>query len=196
MAYVDSKLVELRSASIAGLQSGQSPDEHDPTSGSGGLVPPRTATNRATVGVVEEVDLSSRVGITSSSRPQPRPTTSSRPRRQPASRGGNDMVRDALVDQIMRESQVPLYDHSSALYSPAGGENDDGVDNDTAVAEAFKAEFLAQMEARQRRRPPPPPTGGKGAVAVSSGPKLGGSRSQREKMKALEEAAKGSGTKK
>lgn len=105
-----------------------------------------------------------------------------KPRRQPHERDASDIARDAMVDAIMRESQVPLYDQSSTAAKPNTGSS--AIDNDEAAAEAFKAEFLAELEQRKRRKPPAPPATGQ----VSSGPKLGGSRSQREKMRALEEA--------
>lgn len=78
---------------------------------------------------------------------------------------------------------MPLYDQSTsaAPYRAASG-----GDNDAAVMEAFKAEFLAEMEEHKKRKLPKPPAGTKGVVPTSNGPKLGGSRSQREKMKALE----------
>ena len=56
-----------------------------------------------------------------------------------------------------------------------------------AAAAAFKADFLAQAEARNlSRRQPAANTSA--TAAVPSGPKLGGSRAQRERMKAAEEA--------
>lgn len=88
-----------------------------------------------------------------------------------------------MVDAIMRESQVPLYDQSTNAASSVNTGSAE-MDNDEAAAEAFKAQFLEEMEQRKRRKPPAPPAAGQ----VSSGPKLGGSRSQREKMRALEEA--------
>ena len=86
----------------------------------------------------------------------------------------------------MQESQVPLYDRSGS-HTPA---ND--VDNDSATAEAFKAQLLAEMEEQNRRRSAPRNPAVKDGTSMQSGPKLGGSRSQRAKMLKLEEAkAKG-----
>ena len=85
-----------------------------------------------------------------------------------------------MIDQIMKEGQVPIYDRPTA----ASGQADDGLDRDAAAAAAFRAEFLAAAEERNlQRRPPAPP-----AAGASLGPKLGGSRAQRERMKASEEA--------
>jgi len=125
-----------------------------------------------------------------------------RPRRGPPVRDANDIARDSFVEQILSESAVPLYDPSSTSTKPfrpaadaGGGEGEDEVDNDEAVANAFKTEFLLQQQQRRRRKPPAPPPQ-KGVVPVSQGPKLGGSRSQRERMKAAvaaEEASKAVG---
>ena len=109
-------------------------------------------------------------------------------RRRPAQRDQTDMARDSIIDQIMQESQVPLYDRSGS-HTPA-----DDVDNDAATAEAFKAQLLAEMEEQNRRRPPPHNPAAKGEK-VSHGPKLGGSRAQREKMRAAEEAKSSAGKK-
>ncbi|KAK3679118.1 hypothetical protein LTR37_021431 [Vermiconidia calcicola] len=109
-------------------------------------------------------------------------------RRQPPQRGQVDVARDSIIDQIMQESQVPLYDRSTSN-TPASAGN--AVDNDAATAEAFKAQLLAEMEEQYRRRPPPSTDKSKDAK-TSYGPKLGGSRAQREKMRAIEEAKAGS----
>lgn len=81
----------------------------------------------------------------------------------------------------MQEAQVPMYDRSSAR---ATGTDANG-DNDVAAAEAFKAQLLADMETHRRR---PPKSASAQNANVTSGPKLGGSRQQREKMRALQEA--------
>ena len=113
-------------------------------------------------------------------------------RKQPAQREQKDVARDSIIDQIMQESQVPLYDRSGS-HTPA-----DNVDNDAATAQAFKAQLLVEMEEQNRRRlAPRNPAVKDGSASMQSGPKLGGSRSQREKMRAMEEAkTKGSPVKK
>jgi hypothetical protein len=109
-------------------------------------------------------------------------------RRKPPQRDEADVARDSMIDQIMHEAQVPIYEQPAVR---AAVEEDD-VDNDAATAEAFKAQLLAEIEVNNRRRL------AKAAskdTKQSSGPKLGGSRSQREKMKALEEAKSSSSKK-
>ena len=88
-----------------------------------------------------------------------------------------------MIDQIMGENQVPHYDQTM----PQAQDERDGGDNDVAAEEAFKAQMLADLERNAKRRPPRITQ-----ATASTGPKLGGSRAQREKMRALEEA-KGSG---
>nr|POE74346.1 vacuolar import and degradation protein 27 [Quercus suber] len=195
VAYVDSKLAELRSSDVAAQQSGRQPNEDNRPARM--LEQLHNVPNRATVGDVEEVDLRSRNLNKSKADPQTRPPTSSKRRRRFPARGEQDVARDALVDQIMRESQVSMYDRSAQTQQLKNSNHnaETSMDNDTAAAEAFKAQYYAHQEAHHRRRAPPPPAG-KGAVATSSGPKLGGSRSQREKMKALEAASKGEAKKK
>jgi hypothetical protein len=110
-------------------------------------------------------------------------------RRKPPQRDEADVARDSMIDQIMHEAQVPIYEQPAVR---AAVEEDDDVDNDAATAEAFKAQLLAEIEVNNRRRL------AKAAskdTKQSSGPKLGGSRSQREKMKALEEAKSSSSKK-
>ena len=109
-------------------------------------------------------------------------------RRPPPVKDQTNIARESMIDQIMRESQVPLYDRPVSQTPVPNGED---ADNDEAAADAFKAQLLADMELNRRRRP----ASTKKEGTTSTGPKLGGSRSQREKMRALEEA-KGSGSKK
>ena len=112
--------------------------------------------------------------------------------RQPK-RDEDDVVRDDMIDQIFREGQVPMYDQAQ---SNAATYSDEELDHDEAAARAFKAQFLADMEMQHRRKPPPSSTTTKGAAPASTGPKLGGSRSMREKMKALEASKEKTGVKK
>lgn len=121
----------------------------------------------------------------------PRTTTYQRPtkRRHPPQRDQSHVARDSLIDQIMNENeaQVPIYERSSTrnitLSRDSAGQD---VDNDAAAAEAFKAQLLVDLELGTRKRAPK-----KVEPGAPTGPKLGGSRSQREKMRALEEAGKG-----
>ncbi|KAF2211318.1 hypothetical protein CERZMDRAFT_98629 [Cercospora zeae-maydis SCOH1-5] len=127
---------------------------------------------------------------------QPRPNTrrtTKRPPRRVRQKDPSELAREAMIEQILGESQVPMYDQAST--APAQPTEDDGIDHDEAIAEAFKAEFLASLQERKRRRTAAEKSAAsnKGAASVPSGPKLGGSRSQREKMRQLEEAKNAAG---
>lgn len=179
MAYIDSKLAEMRSTTDPPLNGGNT---QDPAS--------VVFSQQDSVHQGEQRDAISAVRTTTapttfdqaqsrSASVYQRPTK----RKQPPKREQTDVARDSIIDQILQESQVPLYDRSGS-HTPA-----EDADNDAATAQAFKAQLLVEMEQQNRRRPPAHNPAAKGATgSMQSGPKLGGSRRQREKMRALEEA--------
>lgn len=191
MAFVDSKLAEIRdTASIPTSQTNSTAGEDHHSTEIGESVP---GSQRVAGEGVQDFrygtgrkDASSAAPSSKDLKPSSRQHTGSR--RSVLTRDPSGIARDSLVDQIMRESAVPLYDRSTSG-TPLFASN--GMDNDAAAAEAFKAQFLVEAEQHKRRKPLAPPAGTKGAVTTSHGPKLGGSRSQREKMKAAEEAKTG-----
>ncbi|CAG8954231.1 hypothetical protein HYFRA_00005851 [Hymenoscyphus fraxineus] len=98
-------------------------------------------------------------------------------------RGSDDIRRDQLVDEILRENKLEIYDSPSENEAPP----DDDQAADDRIAEAFRKEFMDSVAARQRKQKvgPPAPTrtaGGK-KEEVLAGPKLGGSRSARAAMR-------------
>jgi hypothetical protein len=87
--------------------------------------------------------------------------------------------------------------HPDQIPNSAEDINSEEEDPDEAAAQAFKKQFLADLADQQNRRKKPAPpstttTGPKSAAEqVLSGPKLGGSRAQRQRMhRYLEETAK------
>jgi hypothetical protein len=104
-----------------------------------------------------------------------------------------------MVEAVLRESKRMLRKHSLLLFlltvavdyfeedkplsTPAPGE----ADNDDAMVEKFRLEFLESVEARQQRKPAP--AAAKGVKEAPKGPKLGGSRSARAAMRLQEEQA-------
>ncbi len=76
--------------------------------------------------------------------------------------------------------------------APAEMHQNGSGDNDEAIAERFRMEYMESMEeARQQRKAPPPAGGIKGAKEGPKGPKLGGSKSARARiLKAQEEEKK------
>ncbi len=173
MAYIDSKLAEARSPTppVSGDATDSAMLANNDANGT--TVPATNASRSTGEWTIENAPARS-------TKTYQRPTK----RRPKPARDQADVARDSMIDQIMQESSVPLY---TQPVSTSGG-ND--VDNDAATAEAFKAQLLLEFEVR---RPRLAPKGVAKDAKAPTGPKLGGSRSQREKMKALEEAAKGGG---
>ncbi|KAK5733812.1 hypothetical protein LTR17_009364 [Elasticomyces elasticus] len=175
MAFVDSKMAEMRSATAA-MQSENG----------------NASTHLQSRNAVKDADPTTANATTTDSAQQPRKNTYQRPRkRQPRPRDPKDVARESLIESIMKEStdaSVPLYDRSGL--ETASRETGDA---DDAAAEAFKAQFMQDMEEQNRRRPNPVPFSkvaqAKGADRTAHGPKLGGSRMQRERMKAAQAAA-------
>lgn len=120
-------------------------------------------------------------------------------------RGSDDVKRDKLVDEVLRENRRkslmpqilsvsgnPFTDSFTVeIYEEPVVEsqviNDDQAADDR-IAEAFRKEFMDAVSARQRKKtaPAPPPArtaGGKKEEEVLKGPKLGGSRSARAAMR-------------
>ncbi|KAF2718491.1 hypothetical protein K431DRAFT_287644 [Polychaeton citri CBS 116435] len=166
-------------------------------------VRPRSGQEHAAIGSIEEVSVEAlRKRQATQQRPlsitpsNPKPNNRHRRRRRP-----NDPPspsaheRSSMVDQIMAESLVPLYDkgpassNASALLQAGTGEGE----TDDAVAEAFKRKFLADVEERSlRARVPTMPSSSAAAAGQhKTGPKLGGSRQQRGRM--MKEAKEGQG---
>ena len=105
-------------------------------------------------------------------------------------RTSTDIKRDKLVEEVMRESRLEIYDDDDVTEGDGGdGEADD------RIAENFRREFLDAVSSRRQRAPAAAPAKVNGKVVVTEprGPKLGGSRSARAKIREreLEEAGKG-----
>ena len=107
-----------------------------------------------------------------------------RPRKR---RNSEDVKRDKLVEEVMRESKLEIYDE------PDEEVNDDDQAADDRIAEQFRREFLDAISSRQKRAAQSRKAAKgkkKPADAPSRGPKLGGSRSARAAMRERDEAAK------
>ena len=99
-------------------------------------------------------------------------------------RNSNDLKRDKLVEEVMRESKLEIYDEP----------DDDGLNDDQAaddrLAEQFRREFLdAVSNRKQKVVQDKKPTRGQPVDDAPKGPKLGGSRSARAAMREKQEAA-------
>ncbi|KAI0139656.1 hypothetical protein BJ166DRAFT_473473 [Pestalotiopsis sp. NC0098] len=103
-------------------------------------------------------------------------------------RNSDDIKRDQLVEEILRESRLDVYETSTPPAAATPGPDDDGATDDR-IAEEFKREFMEAMaERQQKRRPATNATTSKTAKKdedVLKGPKLGGSRNSRAAMRDL-----------
>lgn len=191
MAYVDSKLERLTPSHEASTSTtNQSSTPVDPTYVSKTAVQKVTANPASAArGHLDEVDInqSTLPTNTTTSRPPKRPRKPWHNRRNSAS-----LARDAMVDQILRESQLNIYESPSTSATPQGPTSTaaETEDADERMAAEFQRNFYAQAEERAVRRvaAPPPPTFGANKLESLKGPKLGGSRSQRAAMHAAEKA--------
>ena len=105
-----------------------------------------------------------------------------RPRRR---RNSEDVKRDKLVEEVMRESKLEIYDEPDEEVS-----NDDQAADDR-VAEQFRRDFIDAISSRRQRAAQKRKSNKKKeGEDHHRGPKLGGSRSARAAMREREEAAK------
>lgn len=98
-------------------------------------------------------------------------------------RTSEDIRRDKLVEEILKESRLEIYDDPDQQNETEGDEA-----ADDRIVEQFRREFMEAVQTRNNRRPPASATAAKGKVDDRpKGPKLGGSRSARAAMRAMEE---------
>ncbi|KAI8953780.1 hypothetical protein F4801DRAFT_576102 [Xylaria longipes] len=102
-------------------------------------------------------------------------------------RNSDDIKRDQLVEEILRENRLDVYETPTPPPGTNTGEGEEGAADDR-IAEEFRREFLDAMAERQRRKKPvgpPSKPGAKKEEEVLKGPKLGGSRNTRAAMRDL-----------
>ena len=125
-----------------------------------------------------------------------------KPRRNRRRRNSDDVKRDKLVEEVMKESKSKscsivvcnrsLKQKVVDIYDEPEGEiaNDDQAADDR-IAEQFRREFMDAVSQRRQKTSQTAKKAGQGAVEDShKGPKLGGSRSARAAMRELQEKAK------
>jgi hypothetical protein len=104
-------------------------------------------------------------------------------------RNSEDVARDALVEQFLHENKIDMYDTTTPPpkndKDQIGDDNGNG-DTDERFAEQFRQEFMDAVAERKTKNKPPLPTKG-AAVVDAKGPKLGGSRSARQKMAQMQQ---------
>ncbi|KAI1828531.1 hypothetical protein F4861DRAFT_534954 [Xylaria intraflava] len=102
-------------------------------------------------------------------------------------RNSDDIKRDKLVEEILRESKLDVYETPTPPTGANPSEEEEGAADDR-IAEQFRREFLDAMAERHRRRKPvgpPSKPGAKKEEEILKGPKLGGSRNSRAAMRDL-----------
>jgi len=111
-----------------------------------------------------------------------------RPRKGP---NPDDIARNTLVEQVLREHGLGTYDSSRAT-APSENAKRRGHDEaaDEKMAEEFQQQFLDAMAERQQRQTQQNKSASV-AASAASGPRLGGSRSARAKMAELQAQASG-----
>ncbi|KAK4556070.1 hypothetical protein LTR86_006766 [Recurvomyces mirabilis] len=180
-AFVDSKLAEMRCALSTNATDDEDNDVDSPAADEDGHLSGANPNQAPTSIVAQQRQRNGR-------RRKPR---------QPRPRDPNDIARASLIDDIMKESSSSHYDRAA----PQSNASQPKADNEDTAAEAFKAQYLQDLAERHRRKPAAPPPFSKLAQAKANdraahGPKLGGSRSQRERMKAAQAEAGKEGVKK
>ncbi|KAJ9651839.1 hypothetical protein H2198_008904 [Neophaeococcomyces mojaviensis] len=208
MAFVDQEMARKRQDSFTQVQQTTSPHEDSDSmtsatsedEGSSNLRDSKPH-HETSYHQLAEVDLdSSTPGLQHDNRPK----SQRRPRKPRLGRDGKpfrprprkrraseDIARDGLVEQVLREHGLSTYD--PAKRADEGGAEAQG--NDEAADERMVAEFQQQFldaaaEKQQQRQAKSGPGGqakGPAAGAASvGGPRLGGSRSARAKMAAMQ----------
>ncbi|KAI9701878.1 MAG: hypothetical protein M1836_001222 [Candelina mexicana] len=108
-----------------------------------------------------------------------------KPWRSRKRRNSEDVKRDKLVEEVLRESRLEIYDEPDADEDA----NEDQAADDR-IAEQFRREFMDAISSRRKRTGPAtqaaPVKGGK-PDDRPKGPKLGGSRSARAAMREQQE---------
>ncbi|KAE8447651.1 hypothetical protein EG329_010622 [Mollisiaceae sp. DMI_Dod_QoI] len=99
-------------------------------------------------------------------------------------RASEDVARDKLVEEVLRENRLEIYEEPIVEQTTL---NDDQAADDR-IAEEFRREFMDAVSQRQRKKAGPPQpaartAAGKKEEEVLKGPKLGGSRTARAAMR-------------
>lgn len=105
-----------------------------------------------------------------------------RPRKR---RDSQDIARDALVEQVLHENRLDLYETGTGQTSRPGATDladADTIQQDERLADEFRQNFFDAVAQRQQRNKAASQPKVPGATTETRGPKLGGSRSARAKM--------------
>ncbi|KAI9725570.1 MAG: hypothetical protein M1828_003058 [Chrysothrix sp. TS-e1954] len=186
-AFVEAEMAKIRAGAATTMQ------DMDTKSSGRALAKPSSHHEATALGRLQEVELGSSASARKASQHDKQGQGSTqdpssgiqlnrngKPRRKRWRRGSEDLKRDSLVDAILKETKLGVYDEDTSK---------DPTTNDSRDEEAFAAQFEKQFleNDEKRRQPPPPPSKvAKGEDKKAKGPKLGGSRSARAAMHAQE----------
>ncbi|KAI9368941.1 hepatocellular carcinoma-associated antigen 59-domain-containing protein [Aspergillus egyptiacus] len=194
MAYIESELAKRNRRDIPGQVSGQiTPDSREfERALSTSDLPEREP---AALGKLHEIDLGQETKLQNIARTEEAtrrlkghgdeflgecaPITG--PSRYRKRRTSEDIERDRLVEEVLRESKLDVYDE------PEEDEAADDQAADDRVAEQFRREFLDAVQSRRRVARTKTTAKQPGKTEAPKGPKLGGSRSARAAMREMQE---------
>lgn len=195
VAYVEAEMSRRRGERAAATA------QHDGAAGqvsSNGSywAPTRPEARGATLGKLHEVDLGEEakalnirrtqeaLGPVPASQPPP-VETKSRGRRR---RNSQDVARDKLVEEVLKETRLDLYTNEDGEEDEREGEEEGAADD--RIAEKFRKEFIDALISRRRRRHGDAAAKKKKDDKRPKGPKLGGSRMARAAMRESQGGAK------
>jgi hypothetical protein len=104
------------------------------------------------------------------------------PRKPRKGRASEDIARDKLVEDILNESGLDVYQQQHSKQGERSVADTSDGDADSRLALRFQQEYLDAMQSRQQAQKKAMP----GAEPGQKGPKLGGSRQQRAAMRERE----------
>ncbi|KAM0564381.1 hypothetical protein ACHAPJ_000594 [Fusarium lateritium] len=193
------KLADLNDKHIS--QNTSSASASDPARQPSATAPKHESGRAVMQGQLMEIDLSDHVrdgnagraeraaqggSATEGERPakKPRLRRDGKPWRPRNRRDSDALKRDQIVDEILREARLDLYEPPPEQTNSTAGADQDGA-ADERLAEEFRQQFLEDVAERQLRKKKAAQTARPGTEEVLKGPKLGGSRNVRAQMRDL-----------
>ncbi|KAI2730777.1 hypothetical protein CBS147332_2629 [Penicillium roqueforti] len=202
MAFIDSEMAKRYQPESKADHSGSNQPTQEEVAG-GLSLPGHQTREPASLGKLHEIDLGQEATLRNIARTEAatrqmtengglptsvdtapetgRPNSDGKSWRNRKQRTDADIARDRLVEEVLRESKLEIYDEQEEET-----QLDDQQAADDRVAEQFRRDFMDAMQSRRRTRPAAKPVAN---VEAPRGPKLGGSRSARAAMREKEAQA-------
>ncbi|GES62694.1 hepatocellular carcinoma-associated antigen 59-domain-containing protein [Aspergillus terreus] len=208
MAYIESEMAKrYRHNNMPTDSVEPDPSAADDAEGGGGAPPSSDLLLRepASMGKLHEIDLGQEARLHNIARTEeatkrlvrdeadvssaddkaPSTEKTDKPWRGRKRRTSEDIKRDRLVEEVLRESKLDVYDEPEEEDMAVGGDDQAADDR---VAEQFRRDFLDAIQSRRRIARAKTTTTSKTAKPEApKGPKLGGSRSARAAMREMQE---------